>query len=60
MKGYAYIDTETTGFRSTDEVLQMAVVQLDAQGEIESTWSTLVNPHLAFIPHYDIHKITPG
>ena len=60
MKGYAYIDTETTGFRSTDEVLQMAVVQLDAQGEIESTWSTLVNPHLAFIPHYDIHKITPA
>ncbi|SDO56878.1 DNA polymerase-3 subunit epsilon [Klenkia soli] len=43
--GYALVDVETSGLRATsDRVLQIAVTQMAADGAIESTWSTLLDP----------------
>jgi DNA polymerase-3 subunit epsilon len=43
--GYALVDVETSGLRaSSDRVLQVAVTQMAADGAIESSWSTLLDP----------------
>jgi DNA polymerase-3 subunit epsilon len=43
--GYAVVDVETSGLSATyDRVLQIAVVQVRADGAVESVWSTLLNP----------------
>ena len=46
MPGYAVVDVETTGLRPSrhDRIVEIAVVQVAPDGEIESDWSTLVNP----------------
>ncbi|WP_432572184.1 exonuclease domain-containing protein [Kineococcus sp. SYSU DK005] len=42
---YAVVDVETTGMDSaTDRVVQVAVVQLGADGRVEGTWNSLVDP----------------
>ncbi|GIJ44320.1 hypothetical protein Val02_12060 [Virgisporangium aliadipatigenens] len=42
---YAVVDVETTGLRpSADRVLQIAVIQLEADGSPGRSWSTLLDP----------------
>ncbi|WP_125778446.1 exonuclease domain-containing protein [Antribacter gilvus] len=46
MAGYAVVDVETTGLfpGGQDRIAEIAVVQVSADGEVEASWSTLVNP----------------
>lgn len=43
-KGYAVVDVETTGLSRDDRIISAAVYRLDALGEVEDHWYTLVNP----------------
>lgn len=43
-QGYAVVDVETTGLARDDRIVSAAVYRLDARGEIEDHWYTLVNP----------------
>jgi DNA polymerase-3 subunit epsilon len=53
------VDVETTGFspRLGDRVAEVAVVQLDALGSVQESWSTLVNPQRDLGPQH-VHRIT--
>ncbi|MBC3986161.1 DEDDh family exonuclease [Streptomyces sp. AC536] len=42
--GYAVVDVETTGLARDDRIVSAAVYQLDARGEVQDHWYTLVNP----------------
>lgn len=55
---YAVIDTETTGLSPghRHRVIEIAVVQLDAQGRFEQEWVTLLNPQRDLGPQH-IHGI---
>lgn len=46
MRGYAVVDVETTGLNAggNDRVIEVAVVQMNAAGDITDEWATLVNP----------------
>lgn len=56
---YAVVDVETTGLRTSwhDRVVEIAIVQVDQRGGIESEWCTLVNPERDLGPQH-IHGIT--
>jgi DNA polymerase-3 subunit epsilon len=41
---YAVVDVETTGLGRDDRIVSAAVYRVDARGEIEDHWYTLVNP----------------
>lgn len=58
MQGYAVVDVETTGFSPAkhDRVVEVAVVQLDAAGQVEDEWCTLVNPERDLGPQH-IHRV---
>lgn len=43
-EGYAVVDVETTGLARDDRIISAAVYQLDARGEVQDRWYTLVNP----------------
>lgn len=43
-EGYAVVDVETTGLARDDRIISAAVYRLDAQGNVEDHWYTLVNP----------------
>ncbi|MFJ4339880.1 DEDDh family exonuclease [Streptomyces sp. NPDC088915] len=43
-QGYAVVDVETTGLARDDRIVSAAVYRLDAQGNVEDHWYTLVNP----------------
>ncbi|MFH8370715.1 DEDDh family exonuclease [Streptomyces sp. NPDC018031] len=43
-EGYAVVDVETTGLARDDRIVSAAVYQLDAQGEVQDHWYTMVNP----------------
>ncbi|GHG28414.1 DEDDh family exonuclease [Streptomyces hydrogenans] len=43
-QGYAVVDVETTGLARDDRIVSAAVYRLDAQGDVEDHWYTLVNP----------------
>ncbi|MFD0024652.1 DEDDh family exonuclease [Streptomyces sp. NPDC058382] len=43
-QGYAVVDVETTGLARDDRIISAAVYRLDAQGNVEDHWYTLVNP----------------
>ncbi|MGW2277115.1 DEDDh family exonuclease [Streptomyces sp. NPDC001770] len=43
-QGYAVVDVETTGLARDDRIISAAVYRVDARGEIEDHWYTLVNP----------------
>ncbi|WFB10205.1 DEDDh family exonuclease [Streptomyces sp. LX-29] len=43
-EGYAVVDVETTGLSRDDRIVSAAVYQLDARGEVQDHWYTLVNP----------------
>lgn len=55
---YAVIDTETTGLLPSHRhrVIEIAVVLLDAQGQVEDEWVTLLNPQRDLGPQH-IHGI---
>lgn len=59
MTGYAVVDVETTGLfpGGHDRIAEIAVVQVDPDGQIESTWATLVNPGRDLGPQ-QIHGIS--
>ncbi|MEU3373081.1 DEDDh family exonuclease [Streptomyces sp. NPDC006711] len=42
--GYAVVDVETTGLARDDRIISAAVYRLDAHGNVEDHWYTLVNP----------------
>ena len=46
MSGFAVIDLETTGFAYTrsDRICEAAVMLLDARGQRQDAWTTLINP----------------
>ncbi len=56
--GFAVVDLETTGFspRLGDRVAEVAVVLVDAAGQVEDEWSTLVNPERDLGPQH-VHGI---
>lgn len=58
MKGYAVIDFETTGLSPAynHRVVEVGIVLLNAQGEEEQSWTTLVNPQRD-VGGTDIHGI---
>ncbi|MEU6215896.1 DEDDh family exonuclease [Streptomyces sp. NPDC047022] len=43
-EGYAVVDVETTGLARDDRIISAAVYRLDARGEVEDHWYTVVNP----------------
>lgn len=43
-QGYAVVGVETTGLARDDRIISAAVYRLDAQGNVEDHWYTLVNP----------------
>jgi DNA polymerase-3 subunit epsilon len=43
-QGYAVVDVETTGLARDDRIVSAAVYHLDALGNVEDHWYTLVNP----------------
>ncbi|MEU5755008.1 DEDDh family exonuclease [Streptomyces sp. NPDC047829] len=43
-QGYAVVDVETTGLARDDRIISAAVYRLDARGEVEDHWYTLVDP----------------
>ncbi|MGX1482458.1 DNA polymerase III epsilon subunit [Streptomyces avidinii] len=43
-QGYAVVDVETTGLARDDRIISAAVYRLDARGDVEDHWYTLVNP----------------
>lgn len=43
-QGYAVVDVETTGLARDDRIVSAAVYRLDAQGDVEDHWYTMVNP----------------
>ncbi len=45
MTGYAVFDIETTGFQAKpDSIVEIAVVHVDAGGQITGSWETLLKP----------------
>jgi DNA polymerase-3 subunit epsilon len=56
--GYAIVDVETSGLSASfDRVLQIAVFLVRADGAVEATWSTLLDPGCDPGP-IDIHGLT--
>lgn len=56
---FAVLDFETTGFRPSDRVLEIGVVTLDAEGNPEEKWQTLVQPDRHF-DNTNVHGIQPS
>ncbi|ATE57849.1 exonuclease domain-containing protein [Actinosynnema pretiosum] len=54
--GYAVVDVETTGFRRSDRVVEVAVVQLDRDRRVTGEWCTLLNPGRDLGPQH-VHRI---
>ncbi|MFE2869544.1 TerD family protein [Embleya sp. NPDC059259] len=55
---YAVVDVETTGLRSSDRIVSVAVELLDRAGTVTDRWSTLVDPERDPGPVH-IHGLTP-
>ncbi|WP_116427730.1 DEDDh family exonuclease [Streptomyces spongiicola] len=58
-QGYAVVDVETTGLARDDRIVSAAVYRLDAQGNVEDHWYSLVNPERDPGPVW-IHGLTSG
>ncbi|WP_036965732.1 exonuclease domain-containing protein [Promicromonospora kroppenstedtii] len=59
MTGYAVVDVETTGLfpGGSDRIAEIAIVHVDPDGQVERTWTTLVNPGRDLGPQ-QIHGIS--
>lgn len=57
--GYAVIDVETTGFRTSEEdrIAEIGVIHLTHEGRVTGEWTTLVNPERDLGPEH-VHGIT--
>lgn len=61
MTGYAVFDIETTGFRlRPDSIVEIAVVHVDAHGEVTGSWDTLLRPQGGDVGPSTVHGITPA
>ena len=59
MNGYAVFDIETTGFRlHPDSIVEIAVVHVDAAGEITGAWDTLLHPRDGEVGPTRVHGVT--
>ncbi|MFD0994569.1 DNA polymerase-3 subunit epsilon [Pseudoclavibacter chungangensis] len=60
MTGYTVIDLETTGVapHRNDRIVEIALVHVSADGRVEDTWSSLVNP-LRDLGPVGVHRISP-
>lgn len=56
-KGYAVVDLETTGLRSSDRIVEVGVVLMSPEGEITDVLETLIQP-LMPVQATNIHGIT--
>lgn len=54
---FAVVDVETTGLRSTDRIVEVAVVVIDSSGKVVDEYDTLINPQRDVGPT-DIHGIS--
>lgn len=54
---FAVVDVETTGFRDSDRIVEVAVVMLDDAGRVEGRWQSLVQPDRD-IANAHVHGIT--
>ena len=58
---FSLIDFETSGFHpDSARILEVAVVKIDAKGNILDEFTTLVNPEDGNVGRTDIHQITLG
>lgn len=51
------VDTETTGFRASDRIVEVAAVTLDLDGNVVDEWATLIDPGRDVGPTH-IHGVT--
>lgn len=59
MTGYAVFDIETTGFRlHPDSLVEIAIVHVDADGEITGSWDTLLRPQDDEVGPTGVHGVT--
>lgn len=59
MTEYAIVDLETTGFHPpAAEILEVAVVHVDAAGQVTGSWDTLVRPVVGGVGATHVHGIT--
>lgn len=58
-RNYAVIDFETTGFGSTDRIVEIGVVLLNQNHEATGKWESLVQPQRE-IPNSFVHRISPS
>lgn len=54
---FAVIDLETTGFNPNDRVVEIGLIHVDANGQIERRWQTLIQPGRD-IPNTHVHGIS--
>ena len=60
MSGYAVVDLETSGFHPPlAEIVEVAVVHVDATGHITGAWDTLVRPDES-VGATHVHGVTQG
>lgn len=58
---FSLIDFETSGFHpSSARILEVAVIKIDAKGNILDEFTTLINPEDGNVGRTDIHQITLG
>jgi DNA polymerase III epsilon subunit-like protein len=59
VNGYAVFDIETTGFRlHPDSIVEIAVVHVDAGGEITGSWDTLLRPRDGDVGPAHVHGVS--
>jgi DNA polymerase-3 subunit epsilon len=58
---YSLIDFETSGFQpGSARILEVAIIKIDASGNILDEFTTLINPEDGNVGRTDIHQITLG
>ena len=58
---FSLIDFETSGFQpGSARILEVAVIKIDAKGNILDEFTTLINPEDGNVGRTDIHQITLG
>lgn len=61
MLGYAVVDLETSGFHPpAAEILEFAIVHVDAAGAVTGSWDSLVRPPSGNVGATWVHGITTG
>lgn len=59
MTRFVVLDTETTGFRDADEIVELAWVEIDQDGEVVRAHASLIDPEIPIPPDASaVHGIT--